>query len=366
MRLSKKRSRSALAALVGIAAATLLSVGAVPTPAKDPIAAEIARWSEFLKSNKSSDEMWKQAKEATEPVIARADEAYRKGRRFLALQRLSAAGVNLSGSQYLQALSPAAHTDAGFEAEWKRMGEVLRADLRTPSPAALAGVQPAVVRARGEAALPQVRIFYDASLEYGRNTMPDAGLFYIGSAQAQRDFAAFSRRISSPASKPAPPLRSLAGEIDRLEGEMLAAYKPPASIDKHRDFILSHAALKEARELDAAGLRYGALLRYLQAAQRFAPVRMAPAGLSGAAVAKRLDETDTQLAAQRFDDSIGRLFLEAARDEAEGGEGRSPATAAILASDLLPRYFAAFEAAKPVAPKPEPRVTVTLGRWPYT
>jgi hypothetical protein len=310
--------------------------------------------------------MWKQAKEATEPVIARADEAYRKGRRFLALQRLAAAGVNLAGSQYLQALSPAAHTDAGFEAEWKRMGGVLRADLKTPSPAALAGVQPAVVRAMGEAALPQVRIFYDASLEYGRNTMPDAGLFYIGSAQAQRDFAAFCRRISSPASKPAPPLRSLSGEIDRLEGEMLAAYKPPASIDKHRDFILSHAALKEARELDAGGLRYGALLRYLQAAQRFAPVRMAPAGLSGATLAKRLDETDTQLAAQRFDDSIGRLFVEAARDEAEGGEGRSPATAAILASDVLPRYFAAFEPAKPVAPKPEPRVTVTLVRWPYT
>jgi hypothetical protein len=93
---------------------------------------------------------------------------------------------------------------------------------------------------------------------------------------------------------------------------------------------------------------------------------MAPAGLSGATLAKRLDETDTQLAAQRFDDSIGRLFLEAARDEAEGGEGRSPATAAILASDVLPRYFAAFEPAKPVAPKPEPRVTVTLVRWPYT
>ena len=366
MHLPRKRSRGAFAALAGIAAATLLTVAATPAPAKDPIAAEIARWSEFLKTNKSSDEMWKQVKEATEPVIARADQALRKGRRWLALQRLAAARANLAGSVYLQGLAPATHSDAGFEAEWKRMGGVLRADLKTPAPAALAGVQPAVVRAMGEAALPQVRIFYDASLEYGRNTMPDAGLFYIGSAQAQRDFAAFCRSMAAPTSRPAPPMRSIAAEVDRLEGEMLTAYKPPASIDNHRDFISAHAALKEARELDAAGLRYGALLRYLQAAQRFAPLRKAPPGLAGPALAKRLDELDARLASGRFDDSIGRLFVEAARDETEGGEGRSPATAAILASDVLPRYFVALEPAKPVAPKPEPRVTVTLVRWPYT
>ena len=196
--------------------------------------------------------------------------------------------------------------------------------------------------------------------------MPDAGLFYIGTAQAQRDFAGFCRALSAPASRPAPPMRSLPGELDRLEEEMLAAYRPPASIDNHKDFILAHSALKEARELDAAGLRYGALLRYLQAAQRFAPLRKPPAGLRGPALAKRLDEIDARLSSGRFDDSIGRLFLEAARDEAEEGEGESPATAAVLAADILPRYFAALEPAKPAAPKPAPRVTVTLVRWPYT
>ncbi len=346
-------------------AAAAASLGSAAAP-RDPLAAEIGRWSAFLRSNNSKDEMWTQVKEAVTPVLARADAALKKGRRLLALQRLASAQANLAASAYMQERPPAQHSDAGFEAEWKRMGGVLRADLRTPPSTAFDGVEPAAVRAMGEAALPQVRIFYDASLEYGRNTMPDAGLFYIGSAQAERDFAAFCRAMSAPAPRPAPPLRSLSGEIDRLEGEVLAAYRPPASIDHHRDFILANSALKEARELDAAGLRYGALLRYLQAAQRFAPVRKAPAFLNGPALTQRLNGIDARLSSGRFDDSVGRIFLEAARDEAEGGEGRNPETAAVIVTDVLPRYFAALEPARPVAPRPDARVTVTLVRWPYT
>jgi hypothetical protein len=41
----------------------------------------------------------------------------------------------------------------------------------------------------------RVRVYYDASREYGRSTTPDSGLFYLGSAQAERDFAAFARRL---------------------------------------------------------------------------------------------------------------------------------------------------------------------------
>ena len=66
-------------------------------------------------------------------------------------------------------------------------------------------------------------------------------------------------------------MRRLSDELDALEGELLSAYKPPASIDRHREFIAASSTLKEARELDAAGLSYGALLRYLQAVLRVAP-----------------------------------------------------------------------------------------------
>jgi hypothetical protein len=35
-------------------------------------------------------------------------------------------------------------------------------------------------------------------------------------------------------------------------------------------------------------------------------------------------------------------------------------------SDVLPKYFAALAPAPPVATLPDPEVTVTLVRWPYT
>ena len=38
-----------------------------------------------------------------------------------------------------------------------------------------------------------------------------------------------------------------------IEDELLAAYRPPTSIDSHPIFIRASALLKEARELDAAG-----------------------------------------------------------------------------------------------------------------
>ena len=154
------------------------------------------------------------------------------------------------------------------------MGKVLAAPIstrrgRTRWP----GVRPAVARALAEAALLQVRAYYEAGLDYGRNTMARDGLFYVGAAQAQRDFVALAGTLLPPSPKPLPPLRSLAPELDRFEDALLAAYVPPASIDRHSDFIAASASLKEARELDAAGLRYGALYKYLQAAQRLPVAR---------------------------------------------------------------------------------------------
>jgi hypothetical protein len=39
---------------------------------------------------------------------------------------------------------------------------------------------------------------------------------------------------------------------------------------------------------------------------------------------------------------------------------------AVLVADVLPRYFAALEPARPAPSRPAPKVTVTLVRWPYT
>jgi hypothetical protein len=146
------------------------------------------------------------------------------------------------------------------------------------------------------------------------------------------------------------------------------------------DFIRASSAVKEARELDALGLRYGALLRYLQGVQRFAPVRTGVVSQSASgpdavaagpapdtsAFERRLAEADARLRAGERDHSIGRLFLETAQALAGPGEGSDPALARAIVERVLPRYFEALEPAPAAPTRPAPRATVTLVRWPYT
>lgn len=325
---------------------------------KDPLAAEIERWSA-----------------APGKPLAGAEDALRDGRRLLALQRVADARTNLAAAAYVRQRPASQRRDmAGFEAEWARMGSVLRDGLGRPSAAALERFRPAAVRALAEAAIPQVRAYYDASLEYGRSTVPDSGLFYLGSAQAQSDLVAWLRELDEESSGEAPPLRSLGPELDALEGEVLAAYRPPASIDRHGEFITAGALLKEARELDAAGLRYGALLRYLEASLRSAMISGPPAPgpePGPEALAARLREHERRLAAEDVDHSLGRMFLEAAQSNQENAApGKSPrknpVLAVAVAEVVLPRYFAALGPERPLPSRIEPQVTVTLVRWPYT
>ena len=231
----------------------------------------------------------------------------------------------------------------------------MRDDLHPTRPDAFASLHPAAIRAQAEATQPQVKIFYDASLDYSRNTDPFQGFFYVGSAFAQKQLAALCRELSTPSSLKPPPVRAITSEIGALQHELLKAYRPPASIDRHSEFIGASSLLKEARELDASGLRYGALLRYLQATLRAAPLLTQQSGDAAA----KLTEFDARFASEStIDHTIGKQFLEAARMD--------PANAAVIANEVLPRYFAAIGPA-PAAPKSvTPVVTVTLVRWPFT
>jgi hypothetical protein len=349
--------------------ALLLSLAlapAAPSP-EDPVAAEIARWQRFADTNPATDELWKQIKTDGATVLARAEQARARDRRHLALLRLAFARETLSAGAYLGERTPQERTEvAAFEAEWRRLGPALAGDPAAAR-AAAASLRPALVRALAEAAAAQVRVYYDASLDYGRSTAPENGLYYLGAARAQQEWVAFLAGLSSPSRLAPPRIRPLDAEIDALRAELLAAYRPPASIDRHRDFIGASAALKEARELAAARLDHGALLRYLQAVQRTAPLR-APAGatVDATALEVRLAGFGRQMSQGNVDHSIGRLFLEAAESDLAEHPTDAPIAAAV-AAEVLPRYFAALEPAKArPSPGPDPAVTVTLVRWPYT
>ena len=361
-------ARAHRSAALALAAGASLLVGL--SAARDPIAAEVERWSTFVEKHPARGENWDQVKAAVAPLLERARSALAKGRRYLALQRLAPARVYLAATTWIDGEPAKPKEDgAGFEAEWKRMGGVLKASLEKPRAAALDGISPAAVRAIAESSLPQIRAYYEAALDYGRATGPGTGLYYVGLAQAHREMEAFCRSISTRDGPPAPPLRSLEPELDALETELLALYRPPVSTDRHGDFIAASATLKEARELDAAGLRYGALLRLLLTAQRVS--MLAPPAGSAEDVRAALDQFERRIETAKADHTIARIFTEAAEADLDGTSAPVPGSsqgdaARAIAKSVLPRYFAALEPAPPRAPRPDPSVTVTLVRWPYT
>jgi hypothetical protein len=352
-----------------LACVVAVVVHAQTSPAtSDPLARAIAEASSTFAAESSSDQLWTDAKAGIETSLNDARRALEAGRRWFALERLAQARQSLLATRFaLQ--HPAERADlAAFEREWTRLGETLGGTPIAVGP--LDTIRPAALRALAEVAAPQVRINYDAGLEYGRNTQPEYGLYYVGVADAQQQFVRLARTLTSPAAdgRTAPRLRSIADEIAVVQRDLLSMYRPPASTERHSEFIVASSALKEARQYDALGLRHAALLRLLQASQRTAMLHVTGDG-DNAAIAGQLKALRTRLASGGVDNSIGLLMLERAEAALDTNTAVGRQTALAIATDTLPRYFAALEPARP-ATTPRgtaaPIVTVTLVRWPFT
>jgi hypothetical protein len=346
--------------------------GVAPTAAddsKDPIAREIARLSAFVAKTASTHAIWLDVKAGAEPTLARAGAALRDGHRLLALQRLGAVWENVDATAFLLEWPENERLDeSAFRAEWLRMRDEKGDAFAAPR---FDAVRPAAVRALAEAAIHAVPILHKTSLDYGLVTSPEIGRFYIGQSKAQAEFAAFCRALPSDArALSAPPLRDIGAEIDALESEVLAAYRPPASIARHGEFITVGSYVNEAREMNSSGLRYGALLKYMHAVMRFAPLR--PAGdppLTPAALAARLDEAGARFAADKTDQSLGALFVETGKADlaaAAAAPGTSPLLAAAIVTEVLPGYAKALEPTRPASARAKAELDVTLVRWPFT
>ncbi len=340
-----------------------------PPSAHDPLAAVIARWQEKVHSSASVDDEVRDLRASLAPLLAEADQALAQGKRWLALSRLERVFTDLEAADYSNAIpGDLRHQMSELEREWQRLAPELGAN-RAPGPRPAFEVLSAAARALAEAALAQMPVYYEASLDYGRNTAPEYGLYYLGAARAQRDF------ISLLASLPRRPKnwtalapRDVSGEVAAVRDELLAAYRPPLSIERHAVFIRISALLKEADELGAAGARFGALLRLLDAKARVARLLHPGRSLSAEAAAARAATFVAGLASSSLDNTLQRLFLEtalfsAAHPDPAAGGGE---IAAAIFDDVLP-YFPVLLGPAPPAPQQQlAEATVTLVRWPYT
>ncbi len=334
------------------------------TGATDRLASEVQRCVSLASDASAGDEFTRSIRSGSLPPLKQVEADLAAGRRWAALHRLASLRLNLEGAAYVDGLAAKQREQAGFEQEWKRVGARLAKDgLHTE---AFGALRTAALRAEAEATLPQANILLEASLEYARNTETQFGLFYLGSALAANDFVELCGGFETQTARPAPPLRSIRRELDALGQLLLAAYRPPASVDRHAEFIGASSALKEARALDALGRRHAALLRYATACARSAPLIDSTPAPSAEELAKLLDAFSARIEADDVDHSIAQVFLELARAEIAAAPGTNPPIAAAIATHSLPRYFAALEPAVPPAATAKPEVDVTLVRWPFT
>ena len=356
---------------------TLAILSAFPLSAQDDAASaqiqqEIERLQKSLKDKPVTAPDFAQANGMVRDSLKAAADALNTGHLYTSLERLDQAASVLQGARVAE--EKAAAVQGGlpaFEAEWGKASLQLtafdqEARKRDWSHAPLA------LRALAEAAQGQSIPLLDGGRGFATSTKPTDGLFYMGQAQAEAEFAKFCASLSLP-HKPGPfPLRSFLPEVQKLQEKTNAAFKPPKSIDQHSRFIALNSALKLAGELDASKFYAGALYQYLEATRQYGMLDGAvPDATKQGALKQAIAGAQKKLNESPQDNSIAQIFLERAASYIAHPDGSVPTgdewkSAQLILDQVLPAYFAAGKPATPVLRASGKTVDITLVRWPYT
>ncbi len=258
-----------------------------------------------------------------------------------------------------------------FEAEWEKASAGITA-LDRQTRATNWSDSPAALQALSETAEAKTMPLLEAGRGFAVSTEPKDGLFHIGEAQGQAEFAAYVSSLHLPRKGAAYPLRSLLPELASLQQKVNAAFQPPRSIDLHVQFMLINTALKQATELDASKSYAGALCQYLKAVHDYGLLDAGPVETSGQPALKdALAQARGRLNASSRDESIAQLFLEWAESSVSHPDGSAPSaddwkSAAVTVDQVLPAYFAADHPLAGPERASGKAVEITLVRWPYT
>jgi hypothetical protein len=229
-----------------------------------------------------------------------------------------------------------------------------------------------VIRALSETAQNQTVPLMEGARGFAISNKPKDGLFNLGEAEGQAQFAAFCSTLNFPRKGTAYPLRTLLPEIENLQEQATAAFKPPRSIDLHTLFMSLNSAIKQARELDATKHYAGALFQYLYGVGYYGMLDTPVLDVSQQSTVKSaLTAARQKLDASPRDESIAQFFLEKAESQIAHVDGSAPAAdewrmAKVVVDQVLPTYFAMD---KPLAARERASgktVDITLVRWPYT
>lgn len=274
-------------------------------------------------------------------LVAQLDEvnaAVAAGYNYLGIYRLQVSWIELLAQKYRADRSEVEKKGMdAFEDDWRRLGD----DLSTKEQA-LAKVDllkaPAVAVALAQASQNQVRPYYQSGRLYGMNTTIGDGLYYLGRAPANLDFALFALQMTFARPGRHRQFSSFDAALASLERETLQSYRAPGASKRQAEFNNLNSKLKMAGELNKAGFYEGALQKLLEGSLVLGRINAPP----GAADIKSLQEKSRaigrDLKQSKFDESIGLLFWEMAERLLGKADVESVRAAQVIIESVLPQY----------------------------
>ena len=284
--------------------------------------------------------------------IADARTNLKLGNLYLSLYTIRTCQLELASLAYAQANADLSKKGAdAFEAEWRQLGTVL-----TSKEATLANritKLPAVVAALADVSQSQARPYYQSGRLFALNSNMDEGIYYMGRAPANLDFAIFCRALNlSRPKKSTSEFRSPKPELTKLETTALRTYKSADLSSQQAQYNRLNSNLKIANELNQASMFEGALLKYLESELYFGLLITTAEKEDMDHLRARTRELQKQLTSDKLDHSIGLLWWQMAERalNPQGSDAPTPAQikrAVVILNKVLPAYFDYLKETRP-------------------
>ena len=359
--------------LLAVSALTAFSIRSLMAQdAESQVKREVERLQRSLKEKPITDPDFAPVNNMAADGLKSAAEALNKGQLYVSLERLNSASSLLQGARTGEEKADAVKSGLpAFDTEWGKASLQLTS-LDQNARQRDWSKSPLAIRALAEAAQGRSIPLLDGSRGFATSTKPKDGLFYMGQAQSEAEFAKFCASLQVPHKPASLKLRSFLPELQKLQQKTNAAFQPPKSIDQHSRFIALNSALKLAKELDSSKFYAGALYEYLEATRHYGMIEGAAVDPAKQATLKNtVNDAQKKLDASPQDDSIAQVFIERANTYLTHPDGSAPTSdewkaAQVILEQVLPAYTAAEKPAVPVQRASGKTVDITLVRWPYT
>jgi hypothetical protein len=273
------------------------------------------------------------------------EAAARDGHGYLALYRLQSLWTSIQPVEYSRSKAAVAKEGlAAFENSWRRLSTELKsqqASIDKSIPPRL----PTAIRGLIQICLTKSQAYYESSRPFGEDVQIRSGLYYMGVASAELDFATLCLKQSFAGQPSSPPFHSLGPELQRLDNSIVELYKLRDAPELVEEFIALSSNMELANQLERAARYDGALIAYLDTILKLGLLEVpAPSPDAVGSLGARLDQLATRLEDGRRDNSVGAIYLAMARQALTSASTASQAPnnlkkATILIDRVLPAYI---------------------------